>query len=109
MGWLQNIRKVIPPGPAGNHDSARDLNEKPGNENDDVLLEELPGVLQSLKDSTSKFNDLAQEQKMGVIQQSSSLHQVAVTSEEISAAAKSISQSADSVEQSALQSIDRLP
>lgn len=79
--------------------------ENPNINLEPTLSEELPNVLDNLNESIKKFNDVSQDQKKTIIQQSSSLHEIAVTSEEIVATSKSISENAGGVEQSALQSL----
>jgi len=58
-----------------------------------------------LNESTQRFNHVAQEQQKSILQQSSSLHQVAVTSEEFVAVAKNISENVTAVERSMADSL----
>ncbi|UCD83222.1 MAG: hypothetical protein JSU92_07810 [Deltaproteobacteria bacterium] len=107
MDWLQNIRKLIR-SPRGNNDEpAEESVEVPDTETplEPSLIDELPGVLESLNESTRHFNEVAREQKGGILQQSSALHQVTATSEEFVVTARAISENAGSVEQSAVQSL----
>ncbi len=119
MDWLQNVKKAIRfisfepalSGPQDTEDSrdesVEDLTETPDTETplEPSMIDELPGVLESLNESTRKFNEVAREQKGGILQQSAALHQMTATSEEFVATARAISESAGSVEQSAVQSL----
>lgn len=74
---------------------------------DDSLLNELPSVLDSINDSTREFNKVSRTQKEWIVEQSSAIHELAVSSEEFVASAKKISENAADVGKAADASLAR--
>jgi len=105
--WLHQVKTVIGFTRGDGNKPAEELSESSDMEapDDTSLLDELPGVLDSLNESIRQFNDVAQDQKRGIIQQSSALHQVATTSKEFVITSKTIFESTGSVENAATQSL----
>ena len=109
MGWINYITRVFYFSRGNNNDPCLDLSNGDSTEPEEnaSLLSELPGVLDLLNESIKRFNQIAQEQQNSILQQSSSLHQVAVTSEEFMAVARNISGNVSSLEQSMAHSRER--
>jgi methyl-accepting chemotaxis protein len=71
----------------------------------DLFMHELPEILDSLKNFISQLNKIIEEQKSVLNYQTTSIRQIAVTSEEVSASARTISKNTDELEQYAHKSI----
>lgn len=108
MNWLQNIKRVFGGNRIISHEidiSLASTTSEIRKEREDLFMHELPEILDSLKNFISQLNKIIEEQKSVLNYQTTSIRQIAVTSEEVSASARTISKNTDELEQYAHKSI----